>query len=126
MLVVSFRSRFIPGWDCHGLPIENKALAELKVSRACFSFKRDEPCPEPRRLLFARRKADFHNLSPAEIRSAAKKVAEAAVVVQREEFELLGVMADWSKEGTYRTLGESHLSLNGAPVSLLTGSSFTP
>jgi hypothetical protein len=23
--------RYIPGWDCHGLPIENKALKELKV-----------------------------------------------------------------------------------------------
>ncbi len=22
---------FIPGWDCHGLPIENKALKEMKV-----------------------------------------------------------------------------------------------
>lgn len=26
-------SRYIPGWDCHGLPIENKALHELGVRR---------------------------------------------------------------------------------------------
>ena len=51
--------------------------------------------------------ADFHTLTPAEIRTAAQKVAEKAIVSQREAFELLGVMADWSKEGTYRTLGQS-------------------
>ena len=77
--------------------------------KPCFStyLKRDESIPFPDLAFFSLDKADFHDLSPAEIRSAAEKVAEAALVVQREEFEMLGVMADWSKEGTYRTLGES-------------------
>lgn len=31
---------YLPGWDCHGLPIENKALQDLKVSlfKAAFRF----------------------------------------------------------------------------------------
>ena len=44
-------------------------------------------------------------LPPQEIRTAAKAVAEREIVTQRDEFQQLGIMADWSKEGTYRTLG---------------------
>lgn len=39
------------------------------------------------------------------IRNAAKAVANREIRTQREEFQELGIMADWSEEGTYRTLG---------------------
>ena len=59
-----------PGWDCHGLPIELKALAELKV-------------------------IDRSNLSPTQVREVAQATAQSAVDAQRSEFLSYGVMGDW-------------------------------
>lgn len=72
------RVNYIPGWDCHGLPIEVKAQAELG-DRA-----KDTP--------------------PSEIRAAARAVAAREVVRQRSEFTQLAIMADWSADTTYRTM----------------------
>ncbi|KAF8970187.1 tRNA synthetases class I-domain-containing protein [Flammula alnicola] len=70
---------YVPGWDCHGLPIENKALKEMH-----------------------RKAID----TPASvIRDGAKATALREIDSQREQFKALGVMADWhSQENTYRTL----------------------
>ncbi|KAI9460791.1 tRNA synthetases class I-domain-containing protein [Boletus coccyginus] len=76
------RVHYFPGWDCHGLPIENKALQDLKE--------------DPRSLL------------ASTIRTAARKTAELEMKIQREEFEKFGIMADWSKESTYRTLDHQY------------------
>ncbi|KAG6331358.1 hypothetical protein ID866_7732 [Astraeus odoratus] len=76
------RVHYIPGWDCHGLPIENKALQDLKQ--------------------------DPHTLSPHTIRSAAKETAGREMSKQREEFKEFGIMADWSRESTYRTLDHAY------------------
>ena len=59
-----------PGWDCHGLPIELKALAELKVK-------------------------DRSTLSPIQVREVAQATARAAVASQRKEFLSYGVMGDF-------------------------------
>ncbi|KAI6099470.1 tRNA synthetases class I-domain-containing protein [Pisolithus croceorrhizus] len=72
------RVHYVPGWDCHGLPIENKALQDLK--------------------------GDPHTLAPDTIRSAARETAEREMSTQQEEFKQFGIMADWSPESTYRTL----------------------
>ena len=64
--------RFVPGWDCHGLPIELKVLQTLK---------QDE------------RKA----LTPIALRKKAKEFALEAVNDQREGFKRYGVWADWEK-----------------------------
>ncbi|KAH0834854.1 isoleucyl-tRNA synthetase [Lanmaoa asiatica] len=66
------RVHYFPGWDCHGLPIENKALLDL----------REDP----------------HSLPASVIRGAARRTAEREMKIQREEFEKFGIMADWSKE----------------------------
>lgn len=73
------RVHFMPGWDCHGLPIEIKAVAEA---------------------------ADAGNthLSPPEIRRAARAVALREMQGQRAEFQELGLLASWADEHTYRTL----------------------
>ncbi|XP_059209665.1 isoleucine--tRNA ligase, mitochondrial isoform X4 [Centropristis striata] len=60
---------YIPGWDCHGLPIELKALGELGTS----------------------------GLSPLEIRQKARKFAEGAIARQKAAFQRWGVMADWDQ-----------------------------
>ncbi|XP_055000287.1 isoleucine--tRNA ligase, mitochondrial [Sorex araneus] len=61
---------FVPGWDCHGLPIEIKVLAELG--------------------------AKAQNLSPVEIREKARAFAEAAIEKQKSAFIRWGIMADWN------------------------------
>ncbi len=63
--------RFIPGWDCHGLPIELKVLQTLKQEE---------------------RKA----LTPIALRKKAKEFALAAVDDQRNGFKRWGVWADWT------------------------------
>ncbi|KAM8999360.1 isoleucine--tRNA ligase, mitochondrial [Sarcophilus harrisii] len=60
---------FVPGWDCHGLPIELKALSELGEKA--------------------------QNLSPMEIRKTARAFAEAAIEKQKSAFIRWGIMADW-------------------------------
>ncbi|KAG1900331.1 tRNA synthetases class I-domain-containing protein [Suillus fuscotomentosus] len=71
-----------PGWDCHGLPIENKALQELKK--------------------------DALSLAPNVIRAAAKATAEREMKTQQEEFEQFCIMADWSPQTTFRTLDHDY------------------
>ncbi|KAJ7484744.1 tRNA synthetases class I-domain-containing protein [Mycena latifolia] len=77
-----WRVQYIPGWDCHGLPIENKALLELGEDSA--------------------------SLPPLAIRNAAHKTALREVDSQKEQFQRLGIMADWSNEATYRTIDHSY------------------
>ncbi|KAF8999113.1 tRNA synthetases class I-domain-containing protein [Cyathus striatus] len=73
------RVHYIPGWDCHGLPIENKALQELNK--------------------------DALSIAPGTIRNAARETALREVESQKTQFRPFGIMADWdSTERTYRTL----------------------
>ncbi|KIM42355.1 hypothetical protein M413DRAFT_444780 [Hebeloma cylindrosporum] len=73
------RIHYVPGWDCHGLPIENKAMKDMGRN----------PLDTPASV----------------IRKGAEATALREVDSQREQFRPLGIMADWySKDGTYRTL----------------------
>ncbi|KAM8736635.1 isoleucine--tRNA ligase, mitochondrial isoform 2-T2 [Acanthopagrus schlegelii] len=60
---------YIPGWDCHGLPIELKALGESATS----------------------------GLDPLQIRRKARVFAEQAIARQKAAFQRWGVMADWDQ-----------------------------
>lgn len=60
---------FIPGWDCHGLPIELNV--EKKKGKA------------------------GHKISHADFRQACRDYAARQVDGQREDFKRLGVLADW-------------------------------
>lgn len=80
-LLQGHRIHYIPGWDCHGLPIEQKALAQMK--------------------------GDFTVLQPLEIRAKAKIFAESASRKQLDAFKCWGVMADWS-HGCYYTSDNSY------------------
>ena len=66
-------ARYVPGWDCHGLPIEWKVEEEYKAKGRA---KEEVPV--------------------AELRSACRDFAEHWIGVQREEFLRLGVGGDWS------------------------------
>src|SRR6266536_3141218 len=59
------RAPYVPGWDCHGLPIEYKVVKESR------------------------------GLSPLEIRKRSEAFARKFVEIQREQFKRLGVFGDW-------------------------------
>lgn len=69
--------RYVPGWDCHGLPIELKVLQNMKS-------------------------AERQNLTPLTLRQKAKEFALATVDDQRECFKRYGVWGNW--EHPYLTL----------------------
>jgi len=60
---------FVPGWDCHGLPIEHQVDKELGEKRL--------------------------SLPQAEKRRACREYAERYVNIQREQFKRLGVFGEW-------------------------------
>ena len=64
--------RFTPGWDCHGLPIEQKV--EEKIG----STKKKE-------------------LPKSKLRELCRNHATRFIDIQRDEFKQLGVIADWDK-----------------------------
>jgi isoleucyl-tRNA synthetase len=66
-----FDSPYVPGWDCHGLPIENKVDQELGGKKA--------------------------HMSPGELRAACRKYAEKYVGIHRREFKRLGVLGQWDR-----------------------------
>ncbi|MBM4386533.1 MAG: isoleucine--tRNA ligase [Deltaproteobacteria bacterium] len=61
---------FVPGWDCHGLPIEHSVEKELGKAKG--------------------------GKTPGEIRKKCREFAAKFVDIQREEFKRLGVFGDWN------------------------------
>jgi isoleucyl-tRNA synthetase len=68
---------YVPGWDCHGLPIELKVLQNMKP-------------------------AERQNLTPLQLRQKAKEFALSTVDEQRESFKRYGIWGDW--EHPYLTM----------------------
>ncbi|KAK4191857.1 tRNA synthetases class I-domain-containing protein [Podospora australis] len=71
------RVKYIPGWDCHGLPIELKALEEITAKGKGTS-----------------------KMSPGAIRKAARELASKTVLKQMKSFQSYAVMADWEARWT--------------------------
>jgi isoleucyl-tRNA synthetase len=67
--MAGFNAVYVPGWDCHGLPIEHNVDKELGEKK--------------------------HSLSMSEIRRRCRAYAEKYIDIQRAEFKRLGVMGDW-------------------------------
>ncbi len=70
-----FRTPYVPGWDCHGLPIEQKVMRQLQ--------------------------AENKQVSTAEMRSLCDQFSETWIKTQTTQFKRLGVLADWASE--YKT-----------------------
>lgn len=64
-----FQTPFVPGWDCHGLPIEHQVLKNLGPKK--------------------------RELGQAEIRRLCREYADGFIQIQREEFKRLGVVGEW-------------------------------
>jgi len=63
--MAGFRAPYLPGWDCHGLPIEYKVVKESR------------------------------GLSPLEVRKRSEAFARRFIDIQREQFKRLGVFGQW-------------------------------
>ncbi|MDA1238325.1 MAG: isoleucine--tRNA ligase [Proteobacteria bacterium] len=72
--MMGYDARYIPGWDCHGLPIEWKIEEQYRNK--------------------GRNKDDVNII---DFRQECRKFADGWVKVQREEFKRLGVIGNWEK-----------------------------
>jgi isoleucyl-tRNA synthetase len=63
--MAGFRAPFVPGWDCHGLPIEFRVVKSSA------------------------------GLTPAEVRRRSEEYARKFIDIQRRQFRRLGVLGDW-------------------------------
>ncbi len=76
-----FSAPYVPGWDCHGLPIEFKVSQEM-------------------------RKAGDTSADAATIRNACETYARKFIDIQRAQFKRLGILGDW--ENPYLTLNKGY------------------
>ena len=75
-----FHTPYIPGWDCHGLPIEHKVSKSLQ-----------------------KEKKEFDVLS---LRQSCQEFSKGFIKTQRAQFQRLGVLADWEAE--YKTMDSEY------------------
>lgn len=71
-----FDAPYVPGWDCHGMPIEHQLFKEINKTK--------------------------HDVDQVKFRKMAREYALKYVDIQREEFKRLGIFGDW--ENPYLTL----------------------
>jgi isoleucyl-tRNA synthetase len=80
--MLGYDSNYVPGWDCHGLPIEWQIEEEYRAK----GMKLEE---------HRRSGSNAKGVSINEFRAECRAFAERWLDVQREEFKRLGVEGDW-------------------------------
>ncbi|MDO8536448.1 MAG: isoleucine--tRNA ligase, partial [Candidatus Omnitrophota bacterium] len=75
-----YDSPYVPGWDCHGLPVEHQLFKELKMTK--------------------------YEIDQVQFRSKAHDYATKYVDIQREQFKRLGIMGEWADP--YLTLSKDY------------------
>ncbi len=78
--MAGFNAPYVPGWDCHGLPIEHNVDKELGPKKK--------------------------EMSKLSIRGACRKYAGKWIKIQKEEFKRLGVLGDW--DNPYLTINNGY------------------
>ena len=71
-LMQGYKTPYVPGWDTHGLPIEQQAIKKLGINRAEFG--------------------------PVKFREICRDFALKYIANQKEQFKRLGVIGDWDHE----------------------------
>jgi isoleucyl-tRNA synthetase len=84
--MLGFNAVFVPGWDCHGLPIEHQVDKELGLDTASVDVRRA--------------------MDPVEKRRRCREYAARFVEIQRNQFRRLGVFGDW--ENPYLTMAPAY------------------
>ncbi len=77
---------YVPGWDCHGLPIEHQVDKELGLDRAGVDIRQA--------------------MDPVEKRRRCRAYALRFIDIQREEFRRLGIFGDWAHP--YQTMAPAY------------------
>jgi len=75
-----YSAPYVPGWDCHGLPVEHQLFKELKLNKS--------------------------QIGQVDFRAKAYTYALRYVQIQKEEFKRLGVFGDW--DNPYLTLNQEY------------------
>ncbi|MBI4974953.1 MAG: class I tRNA ligase family protein, partial [Candidatus Omnitrophica bacterium] len=75
-----FDSPYVPGWDCHGLPVEHQLFKELKLTK--------------------------YDIDQVQFRKKAYDYAMKYVNIQREDFKRLGILGEWGSP--YLTLSKDY------------------
>ena len=88
-----FQAPYVPGWDCHGLPIE------LQVEKNLGSKKRD--------------------ITKLEMRKLCREYAAKFVGIQGEEFQRLGILGEWDKP--YLTMNYEYEGITAAELARFAG-----
>src|SRR5687767_11877266 len=78
--MMGYDAPYVPGWDCHGLPIE------LQVEKHTSAKKKD--------------------MDPVNFRKECRKYAEKYLDIQREQFKRLGIFGEWNDP--YMTMAPSY------------------
>jgi isoleucyl-tRNA synthetase len=78
--MAGYDSPYVPGWDCHGLPVEHQLFKELKMTK--------------------------YDIDQVKFRKLASDYAMKYVAIQRDQFKRLGILGDWEKP--YLTLSRSY------------------
>ena len=78
--MAGFQAPYVPGWDCHGLPIEHQVLKDLGEKKK--------------------------TLDAMAIRKLCREYAEKFYKIQWEEFQRLGVLGDW--QNPYLTMNHAY------------------
>jgi isoleucyl-tRNA synthetase len=77
------QSPYVPGWDCHGLPIEHKIQEEIKKEGK-----------------------NFREMSVVDVRKRCFEYAQKYATIQSEQFQRLGILGDWAHP--YLTMAPSY------------------
>ncbi len=81
--LAGYSAAYVPGWDCHGLPIELAVEAEL-----------------------AKEKKSKSDLSVSEIRARCRAYADRFIDIQREQFKRLSIFGEW--DHPYKTMDSEY------------------
>src|SRR5438093_1390766 len=81
-----FNAVYVPGWDCHGLPIEHQVDKELGLDRPGIDVR--------------------NAMDPIEKRRKCREYANRFIDIQRSEFKRLGVFGDW--DNPYSTMDPAY------------------
>ena len=88
-VMLGFNAVYVPGWDCHGLPIEHQVDKELGLDTASIDVRRA--------------------MDPVEKRRRCREYAQRFIDIQRNEFKRLGIFGDW--ENPYITMAPAYQAI---------------
>src|SRR5208282_6372243 len=98
-----FSASYVPGWDCHGLPIEYKVMQDLRseLVEKTLDDKKGEFTKD-----FQKKFPEEAFTDPLKVRARCEERARIYVEIQMEQFKRLGVLGDW--DNPYLTLNKEY------------------